>query len=63
MRLPLALNVRNMEEAVAYSSKLFGVQPHKERPGCANFAIDRPPQWCDRFFTKAGGRQERGDVL
>src|SRR5688572_29174066 len=43
MRLQLALNVRNMEEAVAYYSKLFGVQPHKERPGYANFAIDRPP--------------------
>jgi catechol 2,3-dioxygenase-like lactoylglutathione lyase family enzyme len=43
MRLQLALNVRNLEEAVSYYSKLFGVQPHKERPGYANFAIDRPP--------------------
>jgi catechol 2,3-dioxygenase-like lactoylglutathione lyase family enzyme len=43
MRLQLALNVRNIEEAVAYYSKLFGVQPHKERPGYANFAIDHPP--------------------
>jgi catechol 2,3-dioxygenase-like lactoylglutathione lyase family enzyme len=43
MRLQLALNVRNLEEAVAYYSKLFGVQPHKERPGYANFAIDQPP--------------------
>ena len=43
MRLQLALNVRNLEEAVAYYSKLFGVQPHKERPGYANFAIERPP--------------------
>jgi catechol 2,3-dioxygenase-like lactoylglutathione lyase family enzyme len=43
MRLQLALNVRNLEEAVAYYAKLFGVQPHKERPGYANFAIDRPP--------------------
>lgn len=43
MRLQLALNVRNLEEAVAYYAKLFGVQPHKERPGYANFAIDQPP--------------------
>jgi catechol 2,3-dioxygenase-like lactoylglutathione lyase family enzyme len=43
MRLQLALNVRNLEEAVAYYSKLFGVQPHKERPGYANFAIEQPP--------------------
>ena len=43
MRLQLALNVRNLEEAVTYYAKLFGVRPHKERPGYANFAIDRPP--------------------
>lgn len=43
MRLQLALNVANIDEAVAYYSKLFGVQPHKERPGYANFAIERPP--------------------
>jgi catechol 2,3-dioxygenase-like lactoylglutathione lyase family enzyme len=43
MRLQLALNVRNLDEAVAYYSRLFGVEPHKRRPGYANFAIDRPP--------------------
>ena len=43
MRLQLALNVRNIEEAVAYYAKLFGVQPHKRRPGYANFAIEQPP--------------------
>jgi catechol 2,3-dioxygenase-like lactoylglutathione lyase family enzyme len=43
MRLQLALNVRNIAEAVAYYTKLFGVQPHKERPGYANFAIEQPP--------------------
>ncbi len=43
MRLQLALNVRDLEEAARYYTKLFGVQPHKERPGYANFAIDRPP--------------------
>ena len=43
MRLQLALNVRNIDEAVAYHSKLFGAAPHKRRDGYANFAIDRPP--------------------
>jgi catechol 2,3-dioxygenase-like lactoylglutathione lyase family enzyme len=43
MRLQLALNVRNIDQAVAYYSDLFGVNPHKRRPGYANFAIDSPP--------------------
>jgi len=43
MRLQLALNVRDLDEAVAYYSKLFNAVPHKRRPGYANFAIDEPP--------------------
>jgi catechol 2,3-dioxygenase-like lactoylglutathione lyase family enzyme len=43
MRLQLALNVSDLDEAVAYYSRFFGVQPHKQRPGYANFAIDEPP--------------------
>lgn len=43
MRVQLALNVRDLEQAVAYYSKLFGTAPAKRRPGYANFAIDRPP--------------------
>ena len=43
MRLQLALNVRNIDEAVAYYSKLFDTEPHKRRDGYANFAIDQPP--------------------
>jgi catechol 2,3-dioxygenase-like lactoylglutathione lyase family enzyme len=43
MRIQLALNVRNLDEAVAYYAKLFGATPHKRRPGYANFAIDEPP--------------------
>ena len=42
MRLQLALNVSDLEQAVAYYSRLFGVAPHKRRPGYANFAIDDP---------------------
>ena len=40
MRLQLALNVQNLEEAVGFYSKLFGAEPHKRRKGYANFAID-----------------------
>ena len=43
MRLQLALNVRDIDEAVDYYGKLFGARPHKRRPGYANFAIDEPP--------------------
>ena len=43
MRLQLALNVRDIDEAVAYYGKLFGAKPHKRRPGYANFAIQEPP--------------------
>lgn len=43
MRLQLALNVRDLDEAISYYSKLFNAEPHKQRPGYANFAIDQPP--------------------
>jgi catechol 2,3-dioxygenase-like lactoylglutathione lyase family enzyme len=39
----LALNVSNIDEAVAFYSKLFGVEAAKRKPGYANFAIDEPP--------------------
>ena len=42
MRLQLALNVRNIEEAVSYYSKLFDSQPHKRRKQYANLSIDDP---------------------
>ena len=43
MRLQLALNVRDIDEAVSFYGKLFGAEPHKRRPGYANFAIEMPP--------------------
>jgi catechol 2,3-dioxygenase-like lactoylglutathione lyase family enzyme len=43
MRLQLALNVKNLDEAVDYYSKLFGVEVNKRKPGYANFAIAAPP--------------------
>src|SRR5580700_6308004 len=42
-RVQLALNVNDIDEAVAFYSKLFGVGPAKRRPGYANFAIAEPP--------------------
>ena len=43
MRLQLALNVRDMDSAVDFYSKMFGVEPRKRKPGYANFAITEPP--------------------
>jgi lactoylglutathione lyase len=42
-RVQLALNVDNLDEAVAFYSKLFGTAPAKVRPGYANFAVAQPP--------------------
>lgn len=42
-RVQLALNVSDVDEAVAFYSKLFGAEPAKRRPGYANFAIAEPP--------------------
>jgi catechol 2,3-dioxygenase-like lactoylglutathione lyase family enzyme len=42
-RVQLALNVADIDEAVAFYSKLFGTEPAKIRPGYANFAIAEPP--------------------
>ena len=43
MRVQLALNVDDLDEAVAFYSKAFGAEVHKRRPGYANFEIDAPP--------------------
>ncbi|MEI8241028.1 MAG: ArsI/CadI family heavy metal resistance metalloenzyme [Actinomycetota bacterium] len=42
-RVQLALNVSNLEDAIAFYSTLFGTQPAKVREGYANFAIAEPP--------------------
>ena len=43
MRLQLALDVSDIDEAVEFYSKLFDAQPAKRKPGYANFAIENPP--------------------
>jgi catechol 2,3-dioxygenase-like lactoylglutathione lyase family enzyme len=42
-RVQLALNVDDLEAAVAFYRTLFGAEPAKRRPGYANFAIAEPP--------------------
>ena len=41
-RVQLALNVDDIEQAVAFYSRLFQAEPAKRRPGYANFALDEP---------------------
>ena len=41
-RVQLALNVADLEASVAFYSTVFGVQPHKRRPGYANFVVADP---------------------
>ncbi len=43
MRLQLALNVRDIDSAVDFYQKMFGVGVNKRKPGYANFAIAEPP--------------------
>ena len=42
-RVQLALNVDDLDSAVAFYSKLLGTEPAKLRPGYANFAVASPP--------------------
>ena len=41
-RVQLALNVDDVDDAVAFYSRLFGAEPAKRRPGYANFALAEP---------------------
>ena len=42
-RVQLALNVDDLDAAIAFYSKLFATEPAKVRPGYANFAVADPP--------------------
>lgn len=42
-RIQLALNVSNVDEAVAFYEKLFATPVAKRKPGYANFEIAEPP--------------------
>jgi lactoylglutathione lyase len=42
-RVQLALNVDDLDAAITFYTKLFGVAPAKVKPGYANFAVTEPP--------------------
>lgn len=42
-RVQLALNVPDIDQAIAFYSKLFATEPNKVKSGYANFAIADPP--------------------
>ena len=54
-RIQLALNVDDVDAAVAFYSTLFGAEPAKRRPGYANFAIADPPLKLVLFEAKGRG--------
>lgn len=54
MRLQLALNVSDLDRAVDFYTRMFGVEPAKTKPGYANFAIADPPLKLV-LFEDAGG--------
>ena len=43
MRLQLALNVTDLDEAIAFYSTMFATDPYKVKPGYANWEIIDPP--------------------
>jgi catechol 2,3-dioxygenase-like lactoylglutathione lyase family enzyme len=51
----LALNVTDLDAAVAFYSKLFNVSPAKREPGYANFAVAEPPLKLVLFEGADGG--------
>jgi catechol 2,3-dioxygenase-like lactoylglutathione lyase family enzyme len=55
MRLQLALDVTDLDEAIDFYSRLFGTEPIKVRPGYANFAIADPPLKLVLFAGERGG--------
>ena len=42
-RLQLAINVNDLEESIAFYSKLFSHRPAQVHPGDPNFAVSGPP--------------------
>ncbi|UXA18062.1 ArsI/CadI family heavy metal resistance metalloenzyme [Mycobacterium sp. SMC-4] len=41
-RVQLALNVDDLDQAITFYTKLFGIAPAKVKPGYANFAVTEP---------------------
>jgi len=43
LKAHLALNVRNVDESIAFYRKLLGIEPSKIRTGYAKFDVQNPP--------------------
>ena len=54
-RLQLAIDVSDLDEAIAFYTRLFATEPAKVRPGYANFAIADPPLKLVLFENPDGG--------
>lgn len=54
-RLQLAINVTDLDAAIAFYSRLFDAEPYKIKPGYANFAIADPPLKLVLFEGPEGG--------
>lgn len=54
-RVQLALNVRDVDEAVDFYSALFDTPPAKRRPGYANFEVATPPLKLVLIEAEEGG--------
>ena len=54
-RVQLALNVDDLDSAVAFYTTLFGTEPAKRHPGYANFAVADPPLKLVLFETPGRG--------
>jgi catechol 2,3-dioxygenase-like lactoylglutathione lyase family enzyme len=55
----VAINVKNLDESVAFYRRLFGVEPAKMRPGYAKFDLVSPPL---NFSLNEGPGSERGSL-
>ncbi len=42
-RVQLALNVAELDSAIDFYTQMFQTEPHKVRPGYANFEVEDPP--------------------
>lgn len=54
-RVQLGLNVADLDAAIDFYGKAFGVEPNKVKPGYANFVVANPPLKLVLFERPDGG--------
>ncbi|MFM8973953.1 MAG: VOC family protein, partial [Actinomycetota bacterium] len=54
-RLQLAINVSDLDAAIAFYSRLFSAEPYKVKAGYAHFVIADPPLKLVLFEGPEGG--------